>query len=339
MELTRRTFTFGTMGAAGLVGGVAARPAQAQSKIYKMKLGTPFLLSHPGASRVVEACDKIRAETKGVIDIEVFPGNQLGGESDMQSQLRAGAIDFMTTSGVLLQTLVATAGVNGLPFVFKDYGTVWPAMDGDLGAMIRAAIDKIGLHTFPKAVDNGFRNITTSNKPIEKPDDLKGLKIRIPVTPLWVSSFKALGASPTTMNLTELYSALQTKVVDGQENPLVQIDTYRLFEVQKYCSMTGHVWDGNWLIANGRKWTSLPKDGQEVIARCFDDAAVKQREDIVQLNTSLEKSLKDKGMIFNYPDKAPFRDALQKAGFYAEWKTKYGADAWAKLEQYCGVLA
>jgi tripartite ATP-independent transporter DctP family solute receptor len=281
----------------------------------------------------------MRGRTRRVIDITVFPGNQLGGESDMESQVRAGALDFMTTSGVLLQTIVPTAGVNGLPFVFKDYDTVWKAMDGDLGSFIRTSINKVGLYTFPKIVDNGFRNITTSNKPIDKPEDLQGLKIRVPVTPLWVSSFKALGASPTTMNLTELYSALQTKVVDGQENPLVQIDTYRLFEVQKYCSMTEHVWDGNWIIANARKWATLPSDAQDVVSRNFDEAAMKQREDIFKVNNELGKSLQEKGMVFNTPDKVPFRATLEKVGFYAEWKKKYGPDAWARLEQYVGVLA
>lgn len=336
MPISRRTFTFGATAVTALSLGARAR---AQGKVFKLRMGTPFLATHPGAGRMIEAADRIRTETNGVIDISVFPGNQLGGESDMQSQLRAGALDFMTTSGVLLQTLVPTAGINGMPFIFKDYASVWPAMDGDLGALIRASIDKVGLHTFPKCVDNGFRNITTSNRPINTPDDLKGLKIRIPVTPLWVSSFKALGASPTTMNLTELYSALQTKVVDGQENPLVQIDTYRIYEVQKFCSMTGHVWDGNWLIANARKWNSLPDDGKAVVERVFDEQAVKQREDVLKLNTDLETSLKDKGLAFNYPDKAPFRQALTNAGFYAEWKKKYGDDAWATLEKYTGSLS
>jgi TRAP-type transport system periplasmic protein len=339
MTVDRRTFTFGIVAATAVTATGARRQANADDKIYKMRLGTPFLASHPATIRVAEACDKIRADTNGTIDIQVYPGNELGGESDMQSQLRAGALEFMVTSGVVLQTLVPTAGANGLPFIFPDYSTVWQAMDGDLGALIRANITKVGLYTFPKILDNGFRNVTNSSRPIDNPDDLKGLKIRVPVTPLWVSAFKALGASPTTMNLTELYSALQTKVVDGQENPLAQIDTYRLYEVQKYCSMTGHVWDGDWLIANARKWSSLPAETQVVVSRYFDEAAVKQRDDIVKLNSELEKTLQEKGLVFNYPEKPPFREVLQNSGFYAQWKKKFGGDTWAKLEQYCGTLA
>ena len=337
MNFTRRTFSFGI--AATTIASLGSRRAKAEEKVYKMRLGSPFFCSR---IRVLLASLRLAPKSRPTPAAQSISRcsqeTSLGARAKSKSQLRAGALDFMTTSGVLLQTVAPTAGVNGLPFAFKDYNAVWPAMDGDLGAFIRAAIDKIGLHTFPKCVDNGFRNITTSIKPIEKPEDLKGLKIRVPVTPLWVSSFKALGAAPTTINLTELYSALQTKVVDAEENPLVQIDTYQLFEVQKYCSMTGHVWDGNWIVANRRKWTSLPEDAQKVVSSNFDDAAIKQREDVVKLNASLEKSLKEKGLAFNYPDKTPFREALQKAGFYAEWKKKYGADAWAKLEQYTGAL-
>jgi tripartite ATP-independent transporter DctP family solute receptor len=244
----------------------------------------------------------------------------------------------MTTSGAVMQTLVPVAGINAVPFAFKDYAEVWAAMDGDLGAHVRSAVEPRGLYLFPRSLDNGFRNITTSTKPIEKVEDLQNLKIRVPPAPLWVSMFKALGASPTSISLAELYSALQTKVVDGQENPLVQIETVKIYEVQKYCSMTGHVWDGNWVAANGKRWSALPEDVRKLISARFDAAAVKQREDVARLNTELETSLKQKGLTFNYPEKAPFRDALTKAGFYAEWKQKYGAEPWSKLEKYAGTL-
>src|SRR5271166_1760814 len=131
MTIRRRTFTFGTAGIAAVAAATGLRAARAQGKVYKLRFGSEFLQTHPAAARMIEAADKIRTETNGVIDISVFPGNELGGESDMESQVRAGALDFMTTSGVLLQTIVPTAGVNGLPFVFKDYDTVWKAMDGD----------------------------------------------------------------------------------------------------------------------------------------------------------------------------------------------------------------
>jgi TRAP-type transport system periplasmic protein len=340
MTITRRQFgrlaAVGAATGAGLASGLPM-PALAQTKVLKMKLGTPFPTTHPGGSRMVEVGDLIRAETNGAVDISVFPNNQLGGESDMESQLRAGALDFMTTSGAVLQTFVPTAGINAVPFVFKDYTNVWPAMDGGLGEYIRGAIFKVGIYTFPKSLDNGFRNITTSSRPIVTPDDLKGLKIRVPVTPLWVSAFKALGASAATINLPELYSALQTRIVDGQENPMVQINAFRIYEVQKYCSLTAHVWDGNWIVANGRKWASLPDDVQKVISRNMDEITVKQRADILKMNTDLVAELAGKGLIFNTPEREPFHEALVKAGFYTDWKKKYGPEAWGALEKAVGT--
>src|SRR5262249_54233663 len=148
--------------------------------------------------------------TGGKVDLQVYPNSQLGSEPDMVSQTRAGAIDFMSTAGTNLQTLVPTAGINGVAFAFKDYATVWAAMDGDVGAHVRTALAKVNLHVFEKCRDTGYRNITTATKPINPPEDLKGFKIRVPGIPLWISMFKALGASPTAIPFGELYSALQT---------------------------------------------------------------------------------------------------------------------------------
>jgi len=269
MNLTRRQ-----LGCAALLGVAESaskgRVAFGQNKTFQLRFGTSFLTMHPAAVRMTEACDAIRQETGGAVDIQMFPNGQLGSESAMESQVRSGALDFVMTSGVVMQTFAPAAGISGVPFVFKDYRAVWRAMDGELGALIREAVAKAKLYTFEKSVDNGFRNITTSIRPINVVGDLKGLKIRVPVTPLWVSMFRALGAAPVSINLPELYSALQTKIVDGQENPLVQIDTFRMYEVQKYCSLTGHVWDGNWVTANGRQWAELPNDVQMVISRHFD---------------------------------------------------------------------
>ena len=343
MKITRREFVgLATGGALMTAAGVAAisfpSPAYAANKVFKMKMGNPFPTTHPGGSRMVEVCELIRKETQGAVDIAAFPNNQLGGETDMESQLRSGALEFMTTSGAVLQTVVPTSGINAVPYVFKNYDRVWSAMDGVLGEYGAGAVAEYGIYMFPKAtIDNGFRNITSSTKPIQSVDDLKGFKIRVPVTPLWVDAFKALGASAVALNLPELYSALQTKVVDGQENPLVQINAFRFYEVQKYCSMTGHVWDGNLVIANARKWKALPKEVQEVITRNFNEMAVKQRADVFKMNNDLRAEMSQKGLVFNDVDSEPFRQALIKSGFYTTWKEKYGPKAWAALEQATGT--
>lgn len=338
MTIDRRKFVQ-TLGGAAALAAAGMRPVYGQAAEFQLKWANNVPLTHPSTVRIKEAADKIKAETKGRVDIQVFPNNQLGGDTDMLSQVRSGAIDIFSLSGLILQTLVPLAGINGVAFAFKDYDTVWAAMDGDLGALIREAIAKAGLFTFDKCLDNGYRQITSSTKPIVVPADLNGFKIRVPVSPLWTSLFKAFGASPASINFSEVYSALQTKVVEGQENPLSLIQIAKLYEVQKYCSLTGHMWDGQWVLANGKMWAGMPKELQTIVSKNITEAVVRQRGDMAKLNDTVEVELKAKGLIFNSPDKVPFRAALTKAGFYEEWKGKFGPEAWAKLEQYSGKLA
>ncbi|HEY4067902.1 MAG TPA: TRAP transporter substrate-binding protein [Burkholderiaceae bacterium] len=337
MTLARRHFVQG-LAAGGALAAVSS-PLFAQSAPLTLKWANNIPATHPSTTRIKEAAETIKKETGGKIDIQVFPNNQLGGDTDMLSQVRSGAIDLFPLSGLILQTLVPLAGINGLAFAFKDYETVWAAMDGDLGAYVRAAIEKVNLHVFEKPLDNGYRQITSSTHPINTAADLKGFKIRVPVSPLWTSMFKALEASPVSINFSEVYSALQTKVAEGQENAVALIDIAKLYEVQKYCSMTRHMWDGQWILANGKRWASLPPDVQALMTRHINAAVIAQRDDIRRLENSTEVLLKSKGMVFNYPDPKSFRDALSKAGFYKEWRGKFGDEAMAKLEKYSGKLA
>ena len=313
------------------------RPAHAAGFTYKLACDTPP--SHPLSKRAQEAAERIAKATDGRLQIHVFPNNQLGSDTDTLSQLRLGAVELFTLSGLILSTLVPPASINGIGFAFKSYDQVWPAMDGKLGAYIRGEISKRGILAMEKIWDNGFRQTTTSTRPIKTPTDFKGMKIRVPVSPLWTSMFQSLGAAPASINFNEVYSALQTHIVEGQENPLALIDTAKLYEVQKYCSMTNHMWDGFWLLANRRAWERLPKDVQEIAARELNQSALDERRDLAAMNSSLRGVLSGKGLAFNDVDVAPFREVLQKAGFYAEWKRKYGDQAWGILEASVGGLA
>ncbi len=337
MNISRRTVLRSAAVAATLA--VPMRAAFAQKAEFTYKYANNLPLTHPLNIRAKEMTDAIRAETNGRVDIQVFPNNQLGGDTDMLSQLRSGGIEFFTLSGLILSTLVPATSISGIGFAFNDYASVWKAMDGELGAYIRGQISKAGIVPMDKIWDNGFRQITSSTKPIATPADLKGFKIRVPPSPLWTSMFKALDAAPASINFAEVYSALQTKVVDGQENPLAIISTAKLFEVQKYCSMTNHMWDGFWFLANRKAWEKLPADLQTVVAKHINAAGLKERADVAELNAGLQKDLGAKGMAINQPDSAAFRDQLRKAGFYGEWKGKYGDEAWAILERSVGKLA
>jgi tripartite ATP-independent transporter DctP family solute receptor len=230
------------------------------------------------------------------------------------------------------------ASLNSIGFAFNDYPSVWKAMDGSMGSYMREQISKSGLVVADKIWDNGFRHIT-SMKQIGSPADLSSMKIRVPVSPVLLSIFKSLGAAPTPINFNELYSALQTKVVEGQENPLTLINNSKLYEVQKYCAMTGHTWDGYWLVANRRSMDGMPANLREITFKHMNSAAVAQRADSEKLAVSLQNDLTAKGMVFSRPNPAPFREALRQSKFYQEWKGKFGDEAWAQLENAVGKLA
>jgi TRAP-type transport system periplasmic protein len=335
MKITRRTFAAGT---AAVAMGFSVRRANADAEfIYKYANNLPAV--HPMNVRAAEAADRIKAQTNGRMELKIFPNNQLGGDTDMLSQVRTGSLELFMNSGInVLSTLIPQASVYGLGFIFPDHAAVWKAMDGELGAYLRNLITRAGLVPMEKMWDNGFRNITTSTKPIETPDDLKNLKIRVPVGALWTSMFKAFGCAPTSINFNEIYSALQTRVVDAQETPLALIYQANIFEVQKYCSLTNHMWDGYFCVANKRAWDALPEDIRTVVSKNLDQAALEQRDDLAKLNVSLLDQLKAKGLIFNQPDVSKFRAALQSAGFYSEWRAKYGDELWALLEKSVGKL-
>ena len=326
------------LGAAALpLFSIVTRPAGAAEFTYKFANNVPA--THPLNVRATEAAARIKEATGGKLEIQTFPNSQLGSDTDTLGQLRSGATEFFTLSGLILSTLVPPASINGVGFAFKDYDQVWAAMDGKLGAYVRAEIEKRGIHPFEKIFDNGFRQITTSTKPIKSPDDLKSVKLRVPPSPLWTSMFTALGASPTSINFNEVYSALQTKIVDGQENPLSLIDSAKLYEVQKYCSLTNHMWDGYWTLANKRAFERLPKDVQDIVTREFNRAAMEERDDLAKAGTATRSGLESKGLAFNDVDTAAFRDKLRSAGFYKEWRAKYGEDAWHVLEESVGQIS
>ncbi len=335
MALTRRLLTGGAAAGALTLG---ARRGRAEAR-FTLKCASDVPFSHSLTIRMKQASERVAAETNGQVDLQLFPNNQLGSDTDMLSQLRSGALEMLWLAGNILATLTPAASLNSVGFAFNDYPTVWKAMDGPVGAYIREQINKSGLVVMDRIWDNGFRNITTRNRPIVTPDDLTDMKLRVPVSPILLSIFKSLGASPTSINFSELYSALQTRIVDGQENALTLIWTAKLFEVQKYCSFTRHSWDGYWALANRRAWGAMPADVSAVVAKHLNQAALDQREDSVKLDASLQADLTKAGMVFNETDTAAFRDKLRRSGFYTEWRGKFGEAAWAKLEEVTGKLA
>lgn len=305
---------------------------------FTLKLAHPFPEGHPTTTRAAEAAKLIEEQTGGRVQLRVFPNGQLGSQADSISQVRSGAIDITAQSVAVLATIAPSASVVGTAFAFPNYDVVWKAMDGELGAHISKDFGNAGLIAMDQFWDSGYRHITSSVRPIVTPDDLSGFKIRVPTSPAWVILFKALGAAPTSLDLSELYSALQTKIVDGQENPIPTFATAKLYEVQKYCSLTGHIWDGTGVVANRRSWQKLSPELQKIVSRNLNEAGQKQRKDLVEVTETMKADMTAKGLTFNQPEMAPFRKKLVDAGYYKEYKAKYKPETWGLLTKYVGEI-
>jgi tripartite ATP-independent transporter DctP family solute receptor len=339
MKVSRRTLL---SGAAVAVTGMAAPvilrwPANAAEFTYKC--GTALPDGHPMCIRGREAMKAIKERGNGRLDITLYTNSVLGQDTAMLSQTIAGALEMYFLPIDLLAPKNPACGIFGVGYAFLGYANIWKAMDGDLGNYLRDLSRQIGFRVVHNCYDHGFRQITTRTKPIHTPADLKGFKIRLPVAPYLIALFQHLGASPTPINFGEVYSALQTGVVDGQENPLVLIETAKLYEVQKYCSMTNHVWAGIHVSFGKAAWKRLPPDLQQLADEEFNAKALLERADWQVMTKNETKTLEGKGMVFNRPDTKPFQDELRKSGFYDDMKKTSGDKAWALLEQYVGPLA
>ena len=255
-------------------------------------------------------------------------------------QVRNGGINFFTPSALVIATLVPVAAINAVGFAFADYDQVWKAMDGELGAHVRAAIAKVGLHTLREDVgqrlppDHQRRQADRERQGHGRPEDPRAGE---PAQHLHVQG--ARRPRRPACSSAKSIRRCRPRIVDAQENPLPIIQVAKLYEVQKYCALSNHIWDGFWFIANGRAWNGLPADLKTIVANAINDAGMKQREDIKTLNATVQADLQRKGLTFNKPHPDSFRAKLRDAGFYGEWKGRFGDEAWGLLEGAVGKLA
>lgn len=288
----------------------ASQVAADTGKTYELKLG------HTGAPdhHYQVICEQFAAEvdklTDGHVKISVFPSDQLGKQMESVEGTMLGTHDMVLTSDMVLSNWVPEMGILNLPFIFKDNEHLRKVLNGPVGEQLA---EKMLVHN---AVvigwwDNGFRHVTNAIRPIATPEDLKGLKIRVPEGKVYLETFKALGAVPTAMAFSELYSALQLKTVDGQENPPAHILTQKFYEVQKYVSRTGHIHSCSPLIINKDLLEGMPQEYQDAIvntAMSLGDVHTKMIED---LEVEQWKQVAANGMEVLDVDKAPFIEAVQ----------------------------
>lgn len=291
-----------TLAAAAMI---AATPALAQTEIKFGHVGEPGSLFDLSAQEFAKrANEKLGSKAKVV----VYGSSQLGGDSELLKKLKLGTIDLALPSTVMSSQIPAF-GLFEMPYLVKDRAQMAKIRDQVVNPILVPMAEKAGYHIIA-VWENGFRQITNNKRPIVVPADLEGIKLRVPGGTWRVKMFKAYGANPSPMPLSEVFVALQTGVMDGEENPLAQIYPSRFYEVQKYLSMTGHVYTPAYVTA-GASWAGLPPDVRKILT----DTAVEMQPVVYQiaagLDDSLYKKLKDAGMQINDANKAAFIKASE----------------------------
>lgn len=289
---------------------------------------------------LVDLWSEVEARTGGRVAVTVHPQNAGVPGSDPQAleMLQSGELEFMTLMGGILGRAVPIAEIQGMPFAFTSFEHVHAVDRSPLGDHITRECRAQGIYRFAGGLlENGFRHIGMIERPIRDADDLVGVTMRVPDGEMFRDLFTALEARPVTVNINQLYDALATHRVDGQENPLVVTEVNRLYEVTRYMSLTGHMWSGFNLLANLEFWESLPPDLQDVVEQSVRKHVERQRVYTNDLNLRLETRLAERGLVFNVADASSFRRKLG-AGFYQRWKERFGARAWSLLEAEVGPL-
>lgn len=286
----------------------AAAPASAETVL---KWAHVYEVSEPYHTCAVAASDKLKEATSGRYSIEVFPASSLGKEVDINEGLGLGTVDIIYTGQLFAGRSYGPIAIGGAPFMFRDYDHWDKYRNSDLFTdLAQGYTDATGNH-ITSMTYYGERHVT-SNKPIDKPEDMSGLKIRVPNAPLYMMFPKATGANPTPIAFAEVYLALQQGTVDAQENPLPTIQAKKFYEVQKHINLTGHITDALLTIVGGPAWNAMDSADQQALEGVLDDTAVCATEQIIQSEKDLVQWFKDEGVDVRNVDRGPFREATMK---------------------------
>lgn len=254
--------------------------------------------------------EKLAEYTDGQLEVQLFPSSQLGNERDLVEGVGIGTIEMAITSTGPLPNFSSDFMLFDLPFIITDRQKAYEVMDGPIGQEILKSLEPKGIKSLG-FWENGFRHITNDKAPIVKPTDVAGLKIRTMENPIHQATFQELGATPTPMAWGEVFIALQQGTIDGQENPLVIIDTAKIHEVQSHVSLTGHFYSPAVIHINKNLFDSFSDEIQDAILRAEKEARDWERNYSAQLDAQLLESLKEKGMVVTEVDKEIWQEACQ----------------------------
>ena len=273
----------------------------------------------------------VKQQTAGRVNISLFPSGQLGNEKTMLEGMQIGSIHGGIIGTGSLQPFDPKFGVVEMPYAWQSQQHAYRALDGDLGKALEKLAESKNL-VIVSWWENGYRHITNNRGPINAPADLKGLKIRVTPDKVRLDTFTALGASPAPLAFGELYSALQQGVFDAQENPLSIIYTSSFFEVQKYVSLSGHVWGAASLILSKPVWNRISADDRKIVAAAAAKWRDAQRKMVQDSESETIANLKAKGMAVNEVDKAAFAKAVEPV--WKAYETVLGTELLGLIRKY-----
>ena len=295
---------------AALAGGLAVltQPAFAETVL---KWANVYEANEPYNTCAVAASDKLKAATDGRYSIQVYPASSLGKETDINEGLSLGTVDIIYTGQLFAGRAYGPIAIGGAPYMFRDFDHWDKYRNSDLFKELSKGYEDATGNHITSMTYYGERHVT-SNKPILKPEDMKGLKIRVPNAPLYEMFPKAVGANPTPIAFAEVYLALQQGTVDAQENPLPTIQAKKFYEVQKDINLTGHITDALLTIVSGSTWNSMSPEDQQAMEKVLDDTAECATTQVIKNEKDLVQWFKDQGVQVNEVDRKPFRDATVK---------------------------
>ena len=281
----------------------------APPEIIQVKLG---VVTKPGSAQNIAAekfKELIEQRSNGDIKIQIFHSASLGNETEILQQVQMNTIQMAIVTGGPFDTFDPMARVINYPFLFKDYAQVDKILDGPLGAELLKSLEGSNFKGLCFS-ENGFRNLTNNKRPVKSPEDIKGLKVRVMASAIHKAIWRALGANPTPMPWP-IYTELEQGVIDGQENPLWVMEVYKFYEIQKYMTLTRHVYSYHIDVASLQWWNTLDANNQKIIQEAMYDAAVFQRKDNRSKNAARLQFLKEKGMqVEENPDINAFRSKV-----------------------------
>ena len=291
---------------------------------------------------LVDLWNEVGEATGGRVSATVHAKNEglPGSHLEIVDLLIKGEIECYVLMGGILGGLVPSLEIQGLPFAFKDHAQVHATLDGALGGYLQQELRAKGIHALPYGLlENGFRHISTVDRPIARAADLEGMRIRIPEGKMFADAFASLGAVPVEVNVLKLYDALKNREIDAQENPLSITEALKLHEVTHHIALTSHMWSGFNMMASLKFWNTLPADIQQTIERITRKHVARQRAHTDTLNRGLESKIAGWGMVATQVDRTEFRDRLRASGFYRRWREITGEKAWQLLENSVGKMS